>query len=307
MKPEILDSRDAELRSALVKLVSRSAHSRRRSRKLVITSIIIFAIAGAMTGGAVAAATINAPPQHAVNDALSEAAHEQVIDQNAILVDAPIVRSGSGTTIIRLGKKPAGATNLVVAFECTDVGTLTTLIDGHNDGQKCGESDQFNPTASQEPVFGTGSHTFKIVAAPGIRFTVWISWIAAASFGPSSAQLAELADGKVTRAEYLAAYDRFAACMADAGYPLGDVPRNTTLLDYATPGDIYADAAFQRCYTTEFDQVDTVWQLENWSTSYTAVTERTCLRGIGVTPAMTEQALYDQIEKYDLDKCLLGQ
>ena len=45
--------------------------------------------------------------------------------------------------------------------------------------------------------------------------------------------------------------------------PIGDVPQDTTLINYATDGTIAGDAANNRCYPIEFKQVDERWQLEN--------------------------------------------
>jgi hypothetical protein len=264
MKPEPMDNRDEELRRALVATVDLTPFNRRRpSARFLIGGIAAFVLAGALTGGAVVSVATHGDPQVAITAGVRAAAQEIVVDQNATLIGAPTILAGSGTTTINLGRKPARATNIVVGFECVDAGDFVTKIDGHVTPMQCSSSDVLSPQGSEEPTFGTGKHSYEIQVAEGKRFTVWISWLREAHTSPSAAQRAELADGVVSRAEYLAAYNRFAGCMAAAGFPIGDVPQDTTLINYATDGTDAGDAANNRCYPIEFKQVDSKWQQEN--------------------------------------------
>lgn len=264
MKPDANESRDVELRRALVATAELSAFTRRApSIKFLIAGIAAFAIAGALAGAAVVTASDHANPPSVTLAGVNAAAQEVAVAQNATLIGAPIERAGSGTTIIRLGTKPAGATNLVVGFECVDHGDFSTSIDGHITPMSCSSSGVLSPQGSLEPTFGSGKHIYKVVAAEGKRFALWISWMKAADTSPSAAQRAELADGIVTRPEYLAAYNRFAGCMAAAGFPIDVVSQASTVIDYSTNGTVAGDAAENRCYPIEFEKVDELWQAKH--------------------------------------------
>jgi hypothetical protein len=264
MNPEPTAQRDTELRRALVATAELARFSRRRpSGKFVIGGVAVFAVAGALTGGAVGTAAIHGDPQSAITGGVQAAAQQVAVEEDAALIGVPLLRAGSGTTIIDLGTKPAGATNIIVGFECVDPGEFVTKIDGHSTPMSCASSDVLSPQASIEPTFGSDKHSYEVQVAEGKRFTVWISWMRAADTSPSAAQRAEVADGIVTRAEYLAAYNRFAGCMSAAGFPIGDVSQDTTLINYATDGTIAGDAASNRCYPIEFERADEMWQAEH--------------------------------------------
>jgi hypothetical protein len=112
-------------------------------------------------------------------------------------------------------------------------------------------------------VTGTGAHTLTFSSAGGAEFQSWIAWVIEPPLPASSPQqLEEIADGVVTRDEYLAAFNRFAGCMSGAGYDV----RGTTdsvVIAYSLTEDAVSSGADELCYVSQFRDVDIAWQLQN--------------------------------------------
>jgi predicted ABC-class ATPase len=108
-------------------------------------------------------------------------------------------------------------------------------------------------------------------------------------------------DGKVTYDEYRDGYERFAACMRKAGYPLVDKGMNRSLIDYAVPSEAADKGIDAKCYAREFEQIDTAWQLAHEDDSDSADFLRKCLTDAGITPAKTMKAMNDQIYDNNID------
>lgn len=83
-----------------------------------------------------------------------------------------------------------------------------------------------------------------------------------ASPAASSQQLALLRDG-VTHDDYLAAFENFQTCMKSAGFALLRVDETTSPIAYGIPDDAVQGGVYQRCYPTEFQQIDEAWQIAN--------------------------------------------
>ncbi|MEJ1230136.1 MAG: hypothetical protein WDM88_05160 [Galbitalea sp.] len=257
----------------------------------MIASVAAFAVVGALTGGAVATAATQSQAQTA---GAIEAKTDGILlakQQDATLVGAGFAATGNGRMTIRLGERPVGATGFVAAFRCAGNGDYSEQIDGKVEGGgSCGSSSEIDPITTN------GDHTLTLVTGSASQqLTIWASWISVPKIEPSAAQLAEVADGVVTRAEYLAAFNRYAGCLAAAGYPLGNVDESATVLDLSIPGAAVDSGVDNRCYASEWQQVDTLWQLQNWSTSASVVMMRQCLADQGITPAATEDAMWNQV------------
>jgi hypothetical protein len=147
------------------------------------------------------------------------------------------------------------------------------------------------------------------------RFTsiLWVAQVVADAEGSnndetagvnpvSPAQRAEVEDGKVTKAEYDAAYARFRSCMLDEGHDIGDAERDASG-DYV-PGPTSTDdeASYAKCYEREFMQTDVLW-LESHTEDAGDETMndlRECLTRWGISPATREDDVLEQI--YAADK-----
>jgi len=117
-------------------------------------------------------------------------------------------------------------------------------------------------------------------------------------------QVSELRNG-VTEDEYLAAFARFEACMDDAGYPLVGVERSDHLMDYSMLAEAYDSGDSDRCYHSEFQQVDERWQFLNRDDSVTNRVYQACLTAAGVAPKVTTGDVWAQVLEAGLDpeKC----
>ena len=120
----------------------------------------------------------------------------------------------------------------------------------------------------------------------------------------SAEQTSELKDG-VTEEEYLAAFTRFEACMDDAGYPLVGVERVDYLMDYSMLAEAYDAGDRDRCYFSEFQQVDEQWQFLNKDKSLSNRALQACLTAAGITPLTTTEDVWAQVQEAGLDpaKC----
>ncbi len=299
MSSEPTSDRSAELRRALVATADLAPYVRPRpTRKVVVAAIAAFTLAGALTGGAIASASTVSAQQSAIYAGVRSAAVSQTSVNDGTLLGTPILRSGSGTISIDLGKRPADATGIVLGFECLDSGTFSETTDGQKAPPILCEGDNIGgPLADDEPS-GSGTHHNLTIAGPAnARLVVWVSWLKQKPIQPSAAQTAELADGTITRAEYLAAFNRYVGCMAAAGYPLDGFSEDGESVAYS-PTDAQIDSgADNRCYRSEFNGVDGRWQEQHWFTSDTGIAVRKCLTDLGVKkPARAEDAADAQLK-----------
>ncbi|HEX4442325.1 MAG TPA: hypothetical protein VHZ81_02025 [Galbitalea sp.] len=254
-------TRATQFRQALVATANLGPYVRRRpSFKLVVGLVVAFVIAGTVTGGTVAYAAIADPDVVAANAGASGTGDNYVTSQDGILVGHPFARSASGTQTIDVGAKPTDATSLIEGFGCVDPGHFTLLVDG----RKIDSFDDCSPGgsgASPLTVSGNGDHSVTLQTQRGVRFAVWLSWARIPKFHDSSAQKQALADSWTTRDEDIVGFGRFAGCMAALGHPLGDITLGL-VPGYSEPVSAVNDGTDQRCYTTEYRDIDAEWQTE---------------------------------------------
>ncbi|MDQ1562295.1 MAG: hypothetical protein QOE85_1636 [Actinomycetota bacterium] len=253
MNSETPMDRDAELRRMLVTTVSATPLLRSHARpKVIVGAIAAFAVAGALTGGAVASASSQS--QSNVITLLGAGAKSFAHDQNAKTVGLPYSRESNTTGTVEVGDPPKGANGLVMSFECLDPGKYVVRVDGRLDtSATCSTS--VNIGAPTTSLIQKG-RTYTVESPDHGRYAIWISWVKREKFTPSYNQQAAMADGVVTREEYIDAYNRFAGCLGAFGDDVGVTPRGT-ILQYATSGN---EADENRCYIREFQQVDSAWQ-----------------------------------------------
>jgi len=116
-------------------------------------------------------------------------------------------------------------------------------------------------------------------------------------------QAAEVEDRVVTAEEYAAAFERFRACSADAGHPLGSVLHHDLVYRYVVSDAAVQDGTDGACYETEFQHVDGLWQSreEVYALSGQPEWEEECLRVRGVVPGATPEERNRQLRALGLD------
>jgi hypothetical protein len=270
------------------------------SIKIAIGAIAAFALAGAVTGGAVAATSAPDPAVAAARAAVQSSGQFQVREQDGTVIGHPFLRSSVGTFTINLGPRPAGATHIVEADSCIDpgkyVGFLNSkqyevLPDCNPDGT---EGTMFQPT-------GDGDQIVTIQISQNARFTIWLVWVKIPKFQNSPAQKAELADGTITRDEDVAAFSRYQGCLGALGHP-SDISPTAIVPSYIQNDDAAEnDGSNTRCYTTEYRDVDMKWEQEAEQTNVATPSIDACLVLHEVTPATTPEARFAQIQDLDLN------
>jgi hypothetical protein len=294
--------RAAEFRQALVATANLGPYVRRRPPlKLVIGSLAAFALAGALTGGALATVTRPDPGTLASQAGVAGAGEQMTTQQDGTLIGAPFVRSGSGTIAIDVGKRPAGATGLMEGFECTDPGTFVIQIDTRTvETETCSATDAPSDSSGELGVQGNGDHLYTATASGSARFSVWLSWVHIPRFAPSAAEKGELSDGVVTRDEDVAAFNRYEGCMGAFGHPI-DVPPTAVVPSYSVDDSAANDGSDNRCYATEYAAVDSAWQLEVEAGTQGVASIDACLTEANLVPAATPKARLVQLRAARLD------
>jgi len=258
MNPESAE-RDATLRRLLVATID-AAPARRRARWLLpVASIGAFALAGALTAGAL----VSVRPADSGGEPVDLPSASWIYDDAEIL-GAPISVASSTTTTIDLGTPPPGADNLAVSLYCLEPGVFTQSFDGGPwfSRYDCSDSDAGGGGGGgYEPVTGDAPRSLTVTVESG-RFAVWIAWVDVAEDPkPSAEYQAALADGIITRDEYLAGFGRYVTCLADAGYALQGMNTELEIIDYAIPGDVVDSGVEHQCYQREFYEIDMEWQI----------------------------------------------
>jgi hypothetical protein len=292
--------RATEFRQALVATANLGPYVRRRPPlKLVIGSVAAFALAGALTGGAIATAGAVDPQTLAAQAGAAGAGKLMVSQEDGTTVGAPFVRSGSGTVVIDLGRKPAGATGLVEGMECIDPGKFVEHINGKAiGGSECSSSDAPNDFSGGLPVLSSGAQIYTLTSLDSARFSVWLSWVNIPKLADSVAQKQELSDGMITRDEVVAAFSRYEGCMGALGHPI-DVPPTNVVPSYSIDGSGVDDGSDNRCYVTEYQDVDMQWQDEIESGVLGDASIEACLTMLGVTPASTPDQRTEQLQAHN--------
>jgi hypothetical protein len=285
--------RATEFRRALVATADLAPYIRPRpSLKLVVAAVAAFALAGALTGGAIATASMPDPPTVAAQADAASGAKSYVRDLDGSLVGTPFVRSATGSTTIDLGPKPADATGLMEGFSCFAPARFSWSLGGKIVGSiDCTP----NPGggASYFDLKNAGSHTLTINALHRGPFSIWISWVHIPTFSPSAAEKLALADHEVSRDEEVAGFDRYQGCMGALGH---SVPTTTGAI-VPTEGYGSGDGSSTRCYFTQWEAVDIQWQRQLMNTDLGEKAVDACLATQGVTPASTPSARWDQLSQ----------
>jgi hypothetical protein len=229
--------------------------------------VAAFALAGALTGGAIATASAPNAHQQKIDNAAQAAGIGWVVEQDARLIGQPFTASGTGTITVNLGHRPAGANAVVEASECATPGRFKEGMDGNvtQSGRVCDSSNTgiANVGTSDYPVTTNGSHTFTVKTTPGAQYSIWLSWIYYPTLSPSAAERAAIADGSVTRDEYVAAFNQYLGCVAAAGYTVSGYDESAPVIQYMDSDASVAGGAENRCYQTQFRAVDGLWQTED--------------------------------------------
>ena len=139
--------------------------------------------------------------------------------------------------------------------------------------------------------------------------------VAFAPYPMAESVRAALADDRLTREEYEAAFGEYQACMDRYGAPLVDVSTGGDLIHYASPGG----EAETYCYETFYFPADVFWQTIEAAADVGADDVRLsieCLEAADIEPVVTvvpdgqrerniaHRDLYDQITQLMLDGLL---
>ena len=257
-------SRSGALRAELVAQASESAQRPRTvtTGRVAVAAVLAFALAGATTGGAVAATGVLTPTS-TVDLSMEEL---RVISfPGAEMLGAPLVVTGSGETVVRLDDRPEESTGLELWVQCLDPGRYDIMIDDLPGGWiQCdvGEDGVFSPGGFSQLTDLTveDPQSVTVRGQGGDRYVIWVSWaVSAWAIEPSEAQAAALADGVVTREEYVAGLDRYMACMEASGWSVAVTDREAEVIEYSIEAISGDDDA--RCYTAEFYELDMGWQV----------------------------------------------
>jgi hypothetical protein len=288
-------ARAIEFRRALVATANLGPYVRRRPPlKLVVGLLAAFVLAGALTGGAVATASTVDPEVTAAEAGAAEAAHALIGQVDGVPIGEPFIRTASGTQEINIGVRPRGATNLVEGFECIDPGDFVGLLDStrYEESPDCEPASEYGGIDS---VTGSGGHILTIQARGSARFSIWLSWVKIPTFKKSAAQRQELADGVITRDEDVAAFSRYEGCMAALGHPVDNTPTSIVPAYYVADAAV-EDGSDNRCYETEYKDVDMKWQMQLEQTDIGDKSIDACLSRFGVKPAVTPEARMTQLQ-----------
>jgi hypothetical protein len=289
--------RTTQLRHALVVTAEAASFTpRRRVGPRVVAAIAAFALAGGLTGGAVAiAAAQGAIDQQEVADSGMISRHN-TLDTHAVLIGSDYVVAGSGTTTINVGVMPDGATGLGVAVDCVDEGTYDLSIDGAWVwGGSCdGAQEALGSTGSIEKVGGDGTHVFSVSGTGA--YILWAGWAKEdPAPGPSAELQSAMADGVVTKEEYVAGFYRYASCVEDHGWQISYVDDGSTFIGYSLVGDIDAVSEYTQCYLPLFGDIDNAWTLANPDDSFTTIQLQACLRNHGIIPSESAAEVDQQL------------
>jgi hypothetical protein len=277
------DERTTHLRSALVATVNESGVARTRPWRVISLVAVIALVSGAT--GAVSASAIarSAPYSDEVITTLALA----VARPNSVPHGQPFYVSGTGTSRVAVGTTPAGATALAIRNGCSSLGKVSISIDDEVVGG-------FDCTADSSPIGGggpitakgQGPHTVTFTSTDNASYEAWMVWVTLPPLPTSSSmQDAEMADGTVTRAEYLAAFNRYVGCMNGAGYDIIGADTNALIIDFSITAAAVDSGVDEFCYGTQFGDVDAAWQVQNEDSSQTAQFVHDCLIANGISPA----------------------
>ena len=257
--------RKAAFRDILVRMPTTTVRPRARTLAIgIVGAVVAFAAAGAITGGAVAGASGPSQTQLETDGANQGAGAAFAVEEDAQLLGQPFFASGTGTVTIKLGTRPVGANAIVEAVACLTPGKFEESVDGADaGGTKCKHGGIGSIGQSTAPITTDGAHTFSFTTSPGGQYSVWISWIKMPTLDPSPADKVAIADGTVTRDEYLAAFNQYLGCMSAAGYPIIGYGESGPLVQYSLDDNQVSSGADHRCYATQFLAVDELWQTED--------------------------------------------
>lgn len=280
------------------------------TRKSAALALGVFALSGALTGGAVSAAAINAAGSRpeTVNTGpiliSADLLKEQMIGTYTPTYGDPILYSGQGEAIVQLGAMPEGATHLAYIFDCIDVGEFTTLLDGVEDVTNVCTEDNLESSsgASLMYVEGNDPHTLEVRSDNSGRFVVYAQWASQPEEpSQSAAQIAALADGEVTREEYEAGFQRYVDCMAADGYEVSSIEMGEQRIDYAILGDSVLDGTDDRCYGAEYKELDIEWQTEHEDNADVERTLRQCFADAGIPMEGTFEDIWMRFQNGDME------
>jgi hypothetical protein len=268
-EPQFDQTRSAAIEQLLLDTVDATPFRRPARRTAAIgigSAVVAFALAGALTGGVIAyAATPNAV-QVSIDNANQAAGIGWVVEQDSNIFGHPFVASGTGKISVDLGPRPAGANAVVEASDCADPGIFNEGVDGHFTDQTVCDSTNTgtsNIGTGDYSVTTSGTHTFTFTTTPGAHYSIWLSWIHYPTLSPSAAEKAAIADGTVTRSEYVAAFNQYIGCLAAAGYAVIGYDESAPVIQYTNSDAAVSSGADNRCYQTQFRAVDSLWQTED--------------------------------------------
>jgi hypothetical protein len=256
-------TRDRQLRRMLVATVDSGLPAPRPTWHTAALSVGAFAFAGALAAGTlVTIGELQAEP--ASYDATLEISRPDLLDDDVVILGAPLTVAGREDADIDLGLAPGTANGLVFQIYCLEPGFYRVEFDEEpfTDVTCTEESEEPEIVARGVKSFdGPAPRTITIDLESG-GYLLWVAWLdQPADAEPSSAQREALDDGVVTREEYLAGFERYVACMADLGFVVSHGPLELEVLSYSIPGEAGHSGAANRCYEAEFQFVDMEWQV----------------------------------------------
>lgn len=273
MTNESTSERDTELRRLLV---ARVAERRSPRRRATTVAAALGSLAVVSTLAVVAVLTANPLPIGEIGEGGNEDyafGTPSFVYDTATIIGDPVEFRSHESQVVDLGAAPMGATALGLGLRCFTAGTYSvTALDGLPPAFGPLTCDDDGTVASGGlggyiPFSSSGATRIEISASPGGEYAVWLAWIAKPlEPEPSAEQTAALADGVVSREEYVAGFDRYAACMAAAGFTVGG-NRESEIIAYSLSSEAVSSGADDQCYGFEFGQLDMEWQLAHPQTS----------------------------------------
>jgi hypothetical protein len=299
----------------LVATVDSSPIARRTRvpRALAAVAAFLLALVGGGAAGAITATAIDAPTGTISEQQLDDGS-TYIFSADSLVYGEPIEVSGSGDLSVDVGERPRSANLLAVVFKCVDPGDYVLVADDEHPSTITCRADALGGDGTYLAVLpnnymprAEGGHEVVVTSENGGRFDLWIAWIQRVEPeipDASAEQVRAISDGIVTEDEYRAAFERYRACMSDAGVELHMLPEQDGRIDFGIPESGLATSDI--CYELEFFEVDLEWQTrKDPATEEIREYWRTCVEELGLEPAPTSHRMMLRIRDagIDLQRC----